>query len=421
MIKNKKKIDFVIVFSFVVMFLYTTYYLFTRSFTPVLQDYIMEDMRLTAFEWSSLTSAFSAAYGIFQIIGGYTMDKIGLNILCPLLLTIGSLLNYYFAISTNLNLSIYLRYGLGATFSVASTALLKYLSIVVPSHLFSKFVYGIYALVNFICMMTNTITFKNMIGTLGWRKFYLIYTIIGGIISLLLLISLNMFYKQNINNRESENKKDENVCLIEGLKYLLKSKNYLISCLFSVFISNIFYVASDGWLNKLVDGLMPNLLENQKSFACVGLYAGATAANFIGIAISFWLLRYQMLSYVVLLTAGLSFILYSGSTSILMMMIACVLIGLTSSAQTVSFDYTERSIPNKYLGLGFGVLNCCVMYLGCGLPQKLAGLYLDIIKGTSSVYLTIHYVKLFRLGYLTIILSLIFCLIFTGDKEKYSK
>lgn len=418
MIEDRKKFDFVTVFGLLVMFLYTTYYLFTRSFMPTLQDYIMTDMHLSASQWSSLTSAFSAAYGICQIIGGYTMDKIGLNILCPLLLVVGSLLNYYFSISTDLNMSIYLRYGLGATFAVASTGFLKYLSMAVPSRFFAKFMYGTYCVVGLVCTVANTITFRNIVGSLGWRKFYFTYTIIGLIIAILLFVSLNMFYRKHVHNVEkTEHEDDTNISFMNGIKHLLCNKNYIVACLFGIFISNVFYISADGWLNKLVDSVMPGLLEGDKSFACAKLYLGGTVANVLGILFSVFMLRTQMLIYILIASAGLSFILYSASASIVLMGIACMLIGITGSGQSVAFDYTEKCIPHRYLGLGFGFLNCCVMYLGCGLPQKLAGLFLDFVKGDGGVYLATHYVQLFRLGYMTIILSLICCLLFNGDKE----
>jgi MFS family permease len=418
------------------------YYYFSRGYVPVIKDYLMAGDSLmpsiNASKFSEISSAFSLTYSLFQIIGGFALDKVGVRIMYPILGIGASICTYMFAGYTEHNMGIYIRYMLGACFSISSTGSYKYLSI------FWKDKFNILANMMPVLMcasaaFASTQFVKLYVAKIGWRNFLKFLSGFGLLITILLLITFNILFNlyknhnssmeenNNSNNLKEENliKEEESISIFTSIKEVILLPGFMYVCLFAIAGSSAAYVLMDGWGDTLYQLKYPGIIP----------FMAPASANMIGNAIGYMYniiadkltLKKQMLIYGIVNLFALILILYVKICT-RTFLTCCGLLGFVCASQNIGFLFLQRKLSNKYLGLGFGLLNFLCMFFGCTLAQKFAGTILDSIKNKNILsgmapYLGYKYADLlsaFKFLMIPALLALL-AAIFFKDNSKSNK
>lgn len=430
--KNKNFIQFTLkVISLIMIILYSMYYYFSRGIIANLKDFFMNGDEIlgivSATNFSKISGAFSIAYSVMQPIGGYILDKFGLQLIYPLLLIFASLTNFLFANSSNVSYMVFYRYLIGGFFCIASTGSMKYFSIIWKKHF--TFIFSLSKfLMCFASAIAASTTIKIYMNNYGWRNIVYIYGFIGIIFSIILYISLYFVFHKKYNNEidTSEKTKEvshESVTILEGLKYLIKKEGFLWISLFSLGSSTVAYVLMDGWGNSLLHMQFPNInMLDIISPATMNMY-GNGLGHLYNIFAKKLGLKLQMIIYAILGIVSLLSIIY-GNLSLNGFLLCCFFLGFTCSSQNLGFRWVQSNISHRYLGLGFSILNFICMFFGCAIIQKLTGYILDIIKNKNIMNGVAYYDGYTYLDLLTmfkfLIIPALLCIIsifFIKDKK----
>lgn len=408
--------------SLIIVFICAMYYYFSRGYVSNLQDFLMNGDNLmgpiSAGTFSSITSAFSIAYGLGQPIGGFLLDRIGVKFLAPFLLAGAAISTYFFSNYTNPQTAIYLRYLIGACFCISSIGSSKYLSIFWSKY-FSVLVNLLPVCMCLAASFAASNIIKNTMVLLGWRNFLKIYAYIGVILSVLLFfLYMKIVKPANVidkNNQDSE----EKVSFIEGLKNIIQLPGILWVSIFSIAISGAAYTLMDGWGNALIKLKFPN---NSISPASINMVGNAIGFIYNIFADKFMNIKKQMFVYSIISIGALGAIIYC-NLGLYGILTAIFFLGFTCAAQNIGFVFLQRKLKVKYLGLGFGVLNFLCMYLGCAFIQQITGTLLDIIKNKNVLivgfyegYKYIDLINVFKFLLIPSILTLVATLMFKEKK-----
>ena len=399
------------IISFIIVTLYGMYYYFNRGNISNLKDFLIEDMHLTASGFSEISSAFSITYGLSQPLGGYAMDKIGIKLLCPILLLIGSSSLYIFAGATSPTIAIYCRYVLGIAFCVASTGSYKYLSMVWDKHfaILSNIIPIVMALA---ASFSASGTIKALMISMGWKNFIRGVAFFGFILAILLYFALSAVSESEEKPVVEGNFQEMETSLVEGIKVVTTTPGFLPVTIFSVTISAAAYTIMDGWGNTLLSLKFPALAEAYSSAPATMNMAG----NACGFLYNIWAsnklsIKQQMYVFGLLSLGALSSLIYL-DLSCNSLLLCFAILGFSCAGQSIGFLWMQKTLRRKYLGLGFGILNFSCMYFGCALVQKFAGALLDMLKNTAvkngiPLYEGYRYVDLLQMFQFLLIPSII--------------
>lgn len=438
----EKKNNYINILRYITLILvvfYIMYYYFSRGYIPVIKDYLMKGDSLipsmNASKFSEISSAFSLTYSLLQVIGGFALDKIGIKFLYPILGIGASVSTYMFSGANSHSTAVHIRYILGACFSIASTGSYKYLSI------FWKNKFNIFAnlMPIFMCggaAFASTQIVKLYVAKIGWRNFLKFYSILGFTLTASLLIGLNILfnlYKQkemHQNQEDSKNKDtkevEESGSILQGIKEVFLLPGFIYVGLFGIAGSSAAYVLMDGWGDTLYQLKYPGIIP----------FMAPASANMIGNAIGYlyniiadkFSIKKQMLIYGVVGLLALMLILYVKICTNTFLF-CCGLLGFVCASQNIGFIFLQRKLSNRYLGLGFGLLNFLYMFFGCTLVQKFTGIILDNIKNNNilngmSPYIGYSYGDLlstFKFLLIPSLLALIAVILFKDDCDSSKK
>jgi MFS family permease len=410
------------VFSLIMACIYVMYYYFNRGNISNIKTFLEPELNLNATQFSIISSAFSLTYGLFQPIGGFLMDKIGLKILCPLLLSIGSIAIYIFASFPDMNVAYYSRCLMGVCFCVASTGALKYFSIIWSNHydFFSNFAA---ILMSLTAAVAASGSIKALMTYMGWRNFLQIMAISGIFISILLYISFAFVFAYVENEKKEEVK--EKTSLLTGLKTIYSLKNVLPVTIFTVCISAAGYTIMDGWGDSLLFKIFPTLTTGTSLMPATLGSIGNALGFLFNIIIKNLCIRLQMLIYAIISLSALLSIIYLKLTYN-MYLVCFFFLGFGCAAQNIGFSWLVKNLLKKYLGLGLGLLNCSCMYFGCALVQRSTGVILDFLKRRAIAgglayydnYRAIDLINMFKFLMIPGIIALIAIFLICQDKEK---
>ena len=390
--KNRDIIKFVLkIVSLIMIILYTMYYYFSRGVIANLKDFLMNGDEIlgtiSATNFSQISGGFSVAYSLMQPLGGYLLDKFGIKIIYPLLLILASITNFFFISASTVGMMTFYRFLIGGFFCIASTGSMKYISMVWKKHF--TFVFSLSKfLMCFASAIAASTTVKIYMNTYGWRQILKIYSFIGILFAIILYISLYLVFNKKYNEEieapeEQEAKNSPPVKLLDGLKYLIKKDGFLWMSLFSLGSSSVAYVLMDGWGNSLLHLKYPTVsMLEIVSPATMNMY-GNGIGHLYNIFAKKLSLRLQMIIYGALGLISLLSIIYIQNLPLNGFLICCFFLGFTCSSQNLGFRWVQENVSNKYLGLGFSILNFMCMFFGCAVIQKLTGSLLDMIKNRN--------------------------------------
>jgi MFS family permease len=428
--KKKKKFWQLLlkIISLIMIISYTMYYYFARGVIANLKDFLMNGDEIlgvvNATNFGKISGGFSIAYSLMQPFGGYLLDKFGIKLIYPLLLILASITNFFFITSSSISIMIFYRYLIGGFFCIASTGSMKYISIIWKKHF--TFIFSLSKfLMCFASAIAASTTIKIYMNTYGWREVLKIYSLIGVLFGIILYISLHFVFNKKYNS-ELETPIEENkapIKILNGLKYLNKKEGFWWMSLFTLGSSSVAYVLMDGWGNSLLHLKFPNLcMLDIISPATMNMY-GNGIGHLYNIFAKKLKLKLQMMIYGSLSLISLLLIIY-GDLSINGFLLCCFFLGFSCSSQNLGFRWVQENVSEKYLGLGFSILNFMCMFFGCALVQKLTGYILDVIKNKNILngilYEGYTYNDLLTMFKFLIIPALlcILSIFFVKDKEK---
>jgi MFS family permease len=444
--EEEKKISFNLIVSLIIVFLCGMYYYFSRGYVSNLKDFLMMGDELmppiSAGTFSSITSAFSISYGLGQPIGGILLDKLGIKYLSPLLLLGAALGTYGFSNYIDPTIAVYIRYFIGICFCVSTTGANKYFSMLWSKH-FTVLVNLLPVSMCLSAALASSGFIRNLMVKMGWRCFLKNYGILGMILSVALFVVLSLVLKTVIKknehmefdnveiNSQVEVKTNldstNNVSIMSGIKELIFLPGFIFVALFSVAISSAAYTLMEGWGNSLLGLKFPHLSASSLALPATINNIG----NAFGFLYNIWADRFtikkQMLIYGIIGLASLGAIVYI-NLPFMGFLVCCFFLGFTCAAQNIGFVFLQRKLSNKYLGLGFGLLNFLCMFFGCALVQKIAGILLDLLKKNSisggiqfyEGYRYIDLINMFKFLFIPGIIALLAVFFFKENEETKS-
>lgn len=336
-----------------------------------------------AAQFSQISSAFSIAYGLCQPIGGYVMDKVGIKTLCPVLLLGASIATYTFSNYTDPAMAIYSRYVLGICFCVASTGTLKYFSMVWEKY-FSILCNILPILMCLSAALASSGIVRQWMVDMGWRHFLRTCALIGVVIALLLYITLHLVLSKKSDDsvRDKNYKTEENISFLTGLKEIFSTPGAIPTMIFCFCTCSAGYVIMEGWANTLAAMKFPHLGPSSLALPATFNMLGNAAAFIYNIVMSKLKEKTQMFIYVLINIVSLAGMVF-GDFGFNGFLACCFFLGWSGAGQNIGFIWLQKNLSSKYLGLGFGILNCCCMFFGCALVQNLAGKILDLLKSNA--------------------------------------
>lgn len=389
------------------------YEFFLRTVIGAYQTPIMDDLHLSLFEFSILSStAFLMIYGIMQIPVGIIIDNFGLKKSLLFACILCSLSTMSISYSYDFTLAIFSRIimAIGASFGFIC------LLIAVNDWLPGKY-RGIF------------IGLSQFIGTLGpmfaagplekisqnesgnWRNLFMILSFIGIILSILIFFIVENRKKQaNMSmiltrpertsillKRLFKNPQPWFIALLAAsiyfsIEYLSENEGRNFLAQKQIDIDKASYLLTLSWLGYAIGapilGLISDLIERRKIILIFGSFMG-----FVGI-------------YIIVYSAGMTYLI-----------LGFLLLGIGASSQSICFALMAEQFKEKFIAVGFGLNNAIITFVA-SVNAPMLGFFLDRNK-VGDIITIENYTSVFRILIAMSIIAIILSSILI--KETYCK
>lgn len=388
------------------------YEFFLRTVTGTYQDAIMQDLQLTSFQFSLLsTTLFFIVYGIMQLPVGIIVNHIGLKKSIMIATLTCSIASVGFAYSYSYEAAIFYRgmMGFGAAFGFICLLMAVYDWM---PHRYSAIFIGLSQLIGTLGPMTATGPLHTLSATMGvtWRQIFLYLGIFGVVLLVLAILFIE-------NNQQKAG------------KYIILYKPESLS----VSIKRLFTRTQPWFIAILSTSLyftIEYLSENEgRAFLLQkGISLGASSymltTSWIGYAVGCPLLGYcsdllQRRKPVMVLAATIGFlaiisILYLPTSYLT---ISFFFLGISAGGQSVGFATIAEHFKKQFVAIGFG-LNNAMIVLVSAINAPLIGLFLDNNKQGDKITLA-EYQSVFSILVILSVISVVVAVFYI--KETFCK
>ncbi|MFW5789716.1 MAG: MFS transporter [Bacillota bacterium] len=217
MVKYRRLIWFILAMGYLIGF-------FHRYTLGIISDILAQEMDLTAVHLGAMTSMYFYAYGFLQAPVGILTDKFGIRIVTTIGLILMGSGSIFFALSNGMLMAFAGRLLIGIGAATFFVSILKMVAVWFPPRQFTKFT-GWTALMGNIGALLATTPFSILIGYLTWRQSHVLFGIITYLLAVLawLLVREKPEDKgfKPVNEIEDEERSFKDIIL--GMGSLIKS------------------------------------------------------------------------------------------------------------------------------------------------------------------------------------------------------
>ena len=217
MVKYRRMIWFILAMGYLIGF-------FHRYTLGIISDILAQEMDLTAVHLGAMTSMYFYAYGFLQAPVGILGDKFGVRIVTTVgLVSMGSG-SIFFALSDGMVMASIGRLLIGIGAATFFVSILKMVAVWFPPEQFTKFT-GWTALMGNIGALLATTPFSILIGYLSWRQSHVLFGVITYILAVLAWVLVRNTPEEKgfepVNEIEEEERSLKEIIL--GMGGLIKS------------------------------------------------------------------------------------------------------------------------------------------------------------------------------------------------------
>ena len=393
--------------------LFFLYEFFLRTVVGTYQHSIMQDLKLTSFQFSLLsTTIFLLIYGGMQIPAGLIVNKIGLKkslIIGTILCAISSI---GFAYSSHHSIALMYRMmmGFGASFG--------FICLLVSVHEWMPYKY-----------ITVFIGLSQFIGTLGpmlatgpleafshtshvnWRYIFLLMGGLGFVLTILIFFFVE-------NNRQKAGEfliiyKPEKISNSIARLFSRKQSWYIAFLSASLYFTIEYLSENEGRAFLILKGIAPDNAGYMLTIAWIGYAVGCPV---LGLLSDILERRKIILSFCSLLALiSIIMIIYLSGEGY--MQTAFLMLGISAAGQSIGFATIAEQFKKPFVAIAFGLNNAIVTTLSA-INAPIIGLVLDHTNNNHSLSLQ-NYAYAFNILIITALLAVIISSFFI--KETYCK
>ena len=396
--------------------LFFLYEFFLRTFLGSLSQQIMDNLFLTAEQFSLLATAYYITYAIMQVPVGFITDSFGVKWVLFIAASIAAIGMLLFASATNFYTAFLYRVMMGFGSSFAFVCLLVIVYEWFPPAVFAL-VIGISQLIG---TMGPTLAGRPLVWLMqiegSWRATVFNIGIAGIVLAFLILLF--------VKNREGSVKDETRELTIpkptkEKLAQLGSNKQaWLIAC-FSALIYTALAVFGAEWGTRYLQ--TRGFTQSDASLTVSVLWLGyAAGCPLLGAISDAWKRRANILSLGSLLgLISISAIVFMPVSWHAIFYFAYFTLGIAASSSSVAFATIAEKVPSTIRASALGLNNCLIMLSG-GLMSPVIGALIDYSAGaTTQVYTSKDFFSSMVL--LMILMVLAFIISFFFIRETFAK
>jgi len=393
--------------------LFFLYEFFLRTVIGSYQTPLMNDLNLSALEFSILSSTlFLLVYGFMQIPVGIIIDNIGLKKSLIIGCSTCILACLIFSYSSNYLTSLSARSLMGFGASFGFICLLIAVQDWMPSKYNALFI-GLSQFIGTIGPMLAAGPLESLSETsnINWRQIFFILSIIGAAILILIIVFVQN--KQKTEGKHIILSRPE-AASTAITKLFTRKEPWIIAFLSALLYFTIEYFSENEGRNFIVSKKLDN---SYASYMITVSWLGyAFGAPVLGLISDFIRRRKIMLiSGALVGIVAILIILYSDDKTYLIF--GFFLLGISGSSQTIGFAIMAEQFKKKFVAIGFG-LNNAILNGMAAINAPIIGYFLDCRKCDGTIELQ-DYTYIFSFFILIPIMALILSSFFL--KETYCK
>ena len=359
--------------------LFFLYEFFLRVSLGSFQHPLMNDLHLSAFEYSLLSSTlFFIMYGLMQIPVGLLIDKIGLKKSLVIGSGICALASFAFAYSSTFWLAIVSRafMGLGASFGFLS--LLVAVNDWMP-HRHNALFIGLSQFIGTMGPMFGAGPLESLVTSehIAWQLIFKILGFIG--IALFFMIVFFVENKHETAEKYLVLRRPESIKR-SLLKLFSRAQAWYIA-LFSasVYLIIEYLSENEGRVFISLKGFSENFSSYMITIAWLGYALGCPLLGFL----SDYTERRKPVLVASALMSVTSMLLIIFSTTKYSLITGFFMLGLAASGQTVGFAIIAEQFKKQFIGIGLALNNAMIMILS-SINAPLIGWIIDRSRGEAS-------------------------------------
>jgi MFS family permease len=393
--------------------LFFLYEFFLRVSLGSFQHPLMNDLHLSAFEYSLLSSTlFFVIYGIMQIPVGLLIDKIGLKKSLVIASIICALSTFAFAYSSTLEFAIASRIFMGFGASFGFLCMLVSVNDWMP-HRHNALFIGLSQFIGTMGPMFGAGPLESFTTSahIPWQWVFKVLGFIGLIIFLLIVVFVEDRHEQSekysILRRPERTKRSV-------LKLFSRAQAWYIGLFTaSVYLIIEYLTENEGRVFIGLKGFSENFASYMITLAWFGYALGCPLLGFL----SDYTERRKPVLVASALMSVTSMLLIIFSNTKYSLMTGFFLLGVSASGQSVGFAIISEQFKKQFIGIGLALNNTMIMVLSA-INAPLIGWIID--RSRNEVSFGLHTYKMAFLILLFIaMISVIFSFFFI--KETFCK
>lgn len=410
MIDNKLQTKGFIVWGICALFF--LYEFFLRTVVGSYQHQLMQDLNLTSFQFSLLsTTIFLLIYGMMQIPAGIIVDNIGLKksliiaVICCLVSSLGFAYsyNYYMALTCRMLM------GFGASFGFI--CLLISVHDWMP-HKYSAIFIGLSQFIGTLGPMAAAGPLETLSSSsdISWRFIFTLLSGIGAILTILIFL-----FVENNNQKAGEYVilyKPEKVTTVISRLFSRIQPWYIALMCTGLYFSIEYLSENEGRAFLELKGISSNDAGYMITTAWIGYAIGCPLLGFLSDILERRKVILKISSYLALVS--IIMLLYLSNK--LYIQLGFLLLGISASGQTVGFALMAEQFKKQFVAVGFGLNNAMIMSISA-INAPVIGLMLDSVSG--EIVSLENYLYVFNILIIMAALALIISIFFI--KETYCK
>jgi len=393
--------------------LFFLYEFFLRTVIGTYQHPVMQDLDLTSFQFSLLsTTIFLFIYGLMQIPVGIIVDTIGLKkslIIGALICTVSST-GFAYAYSYPMAIFFRMLMGLGASFGFV--CLLISVHEWMP-HRYSAMFIGLSQFIGTLGPMiaAGPLDSLSESSPINWRFIFLSMGGIGSVITLLIFL-----FVENKKKQAGEYiilQKPEKITLSISRLFTRLQPWHIAIFTASVYFTIEYLSENEGRALLSLQGVSPNAASYMITTAWIGYAIGCPLLGFL----SDMLERRKVIMSASAFLGLIAIIGILYPPGRIALQIAFFTLGISASGQSIGFATIAEQFKKQFVALGFGLNNAVVTTISA-INAPLLGLLLDTVKHDDAISLAEY-----RIVFTILIIIALIAILFSTFliKETYCK
>ena len=414
MVKYRRLIWFIMAMGYLIGF-------FHRYTLGIISDILAQEMDLTAVHLGAMTSMYFYAYGFLQAPVGILSDKFGVRIVTTVgLVSMGSG-SIFFALSDGMIMASIGRLLIGIGAATFFVSILKMVAVWFPPEQFTKFT-GWTALMGNIGALLATTPFSILIGYLTWRQSHVLFGVMTYLLAVLAWVLVRDKPEEKgfepINEVEDEERSFKEIIL--GMGGLIKSWQFWSYFIIIFTILGGMMSLSGLWLVPYlthIHGISRNMAANFALLITSGSILSALMLGFVEKRLGSKLRMLKLCSGVTALFWIYFVIIRRGYVPLWQLAILLFIFGTVTLFVMVTFGNVKKLFP-ELKGSAMGLINLAP-FLGTIVFNFLIGWRLDatwagrVVDGSR-----IYTIQGYQQGFAVILIFAVISFILTFQLKK---